>query len=99
MGLTWAKTSTTFNLQIQCLAHPPTTVAQMSHRAQEELDRRKSVDVPPPTPGWWLRLRGLRNASRQHRVLAQEEDAMNGIIYLVGLVVIVLFILSALGLR
>ncbi|PBB17404.1 hypothetical protein CK219_24095 [Mesorhizobium sp. WSM4313] len=32
-------------------------------------------------------------------VLNQEEDVVNGIIYLVGLVVIVLFILSFFGLR
>jgi hypothetical protein len=30
---------------------------------------------------------------------AQEERAMNGIIYLVGLIVVIMFILSFLGLR
>jgi hypothetical protein len=40
--------------------------------------------------------------SRNHRdssVGVARRESMNGIIYLVGLVVVVLFILSALGLR
>ncbi|MBN9487887.1 MAG: hypothetical protein J0H44_11710 [Alphaproteobacteria bacterium] len=32
-------------------------------------------------------------------VVPQQEESMNGIIYLVGLVVVVMFVLSFLGLR
>jgi hypothetical protein len=32
-------------------------------------------------------------------VLLGEEDMMNGLIYLIGLIVVILFILSFLGLR
>jgi hypothetical protein len=41
-----------------------------------------------------LRGRGLRL-----RAAAPEEATMNGLIYLVGLVVVIMFILSFLGLR
>jgi hypothetical protein len=38
--------------------------------------------------------RGVRSGQRQLR-----ERAMNGLIYLIGLIVVILFILSLLGLR
>ena len=40
-----------------------------------------------------------RRATKQRSLPAIEEEPMNGIIYLVGLIVIIMFILSFLGLR
>jgi hypothetical protein len=46
----------------------------------------------------WRR-RALRVGPNSRSNSPRETSAMNGIIYLVGLVVVVLFILSVLGLR
>lgn len=47
--------------------------------------------------GTLLPRRGLASNARRHR--QRKTSAMNSIIYIVGLVVVVLFILSMLGLR
>jgi hypothetical protein len=52
----------------------------------------------PSRRQWSRKLDGWRGDTRSGTV-ASCEGSMNGIIYLVGLVVVVMFILSLLGLR
>jgi hypothetical protein len=54
----------------------------------------QELSSPPPvlaTPG------AQRRATNRHHL--SEEASMNGVIYLIGLIVVIMFILSFLGLR
>lgn len=55
--------------------------------------RRGSTDVRSEAA------RGLQRAPNAHRLVRSERTRMNNIIYIVGLVVVVIAVLSFLGLR
>jgi hypothetical protein len=60
------------------------------------LHRRREKPLAP----WLARRTGtLLSAGTFHGSLGNQEVAMNAIIYLVGLVVVIMFILSFIGLR
>jgi hypothetical protein len=84
----------TINVEMRALTTSAATVTQMPQmRRGRELDGREFVDPPISPPPHCEGVRGGVATS------IERNTRMNGIIYLVGLVVVVLFILSFLGLR
>jgi hypothetical protein len=65
-----------------------------SAAAGEPTDRRRSILIPPSGA-----VTGTPACSRDYRCAGTERNSMNGLIYLIGLIVVIMAILSFLGLR